>query len=294
MWKLPLSPARGQRCLPGYRYAGMKTLASKSNPKIKLIRALLTQRKERDVSGLFVAEGIRHVGEACEAGAKLEFICYSPEKLRSEFAQQLIREQESRGTECFAVSEDVFANLAEKDNPAGILAVVQQPRLRLDDLRTETFQKGVALTAPQDPGNIGSILRSIDAAGASGLLLLDDPAHNQYCADAYHPGAVRASMGTIFWYPVINASFEDFRGWAKPHGFTIYGTSAHANLDYSLVENYEQPLILLMGSEREGLFPDQAAVCDVIVKMPMLGHVTSLNLATATGIMLYKILEKSA
>jgi len=271
----------------------MKTLTSKDNLKIKQIRALLTQRKERDSSGLFVAEGIRHVGEACESGAKLELICYSPKKLRSEFAQQLIHEQESLGTACLAVSEEVFASIAEKENPPGILAVVQQPRLRLEDLQLERFKKGVALTAPQDPGNIGSILRSINAAGASGLLLLDDPAHNQYCADPYHPSAVRASMGAIFWLPLVKCSFEDFRGWAKSRGYTVYGTSAHANLDYCQVEGYRQPLILLMGSEREGLFPDQAAACDVMVKMPMLGHVTSLNLATATGIMLYKILEKS-
>jgi TrmH family RNA methyltransferase len=252
----------------------------------------MTQRKERDASGLFVAEGIRHVGEACAAGAKLELICYSPDRLKSEFAQQLIREQENLETVCFAVSEEVFAGLAEKENPPGILAVVNQPRLELEDLRLERFPKGVALTAPQDPGNIGSILRSIDAAGASGLLLLDDPDHHQYCADPYHPNSVRASMGAIFWLPLVKCSFEDFRGWAKSHTYTVYGTSAHASLDYRQVEVYLQPLILLMGSEREGLFPDQAAVCDVIVKMPMLGHVTSLNLAVATGIMLYQLMKQ--
>ena len=272
----------------------MKTLTSKGNPRVKQIRALLTQRKERQASGLFVAEGIFHVGEACAAGAKLELICYSPEKLKSDFAQQLIREQESRGIECLAVSDELFASLAEKDNPPGILAVVHQSHLGLEELTSQTFQRGVALTAPQDPGNIGSILRSIDAAGASGLLLLDDPAHDQYCADPYHPSSVRASMGALFWLPVVKCKFDDFRGWVKPRGYTVYGTSAHASLDYCQVERYQQPLVLLMGSEREGLFPDQATVCNVMVKLPMQGHVTSLNLATATGIMLYKILEKSS
>lgn len=272
----------------------MKILTSKSNPKVKQARLLLMQRKERDASSLFVAEGIRHVGEACEAGAQLEFILYSPERLKSDFAQQLILEQERRGIECLAVSQDVFSALAEKDNPPGILAVVQHPRLQLDDLKPGSFQTGVALVAPQDPGNIGSILRSIDAAGASGLLLLDDPAHNQYSADPYHPGSVRASMGAIFWLPLVRCSFEVFRSWSKSHAYKVYGTSAHASLDYNQVEAYHRPLILLMGSERDGLFPDQSSACDVMVKMPMLGHATSLNLATATGIMLYKILEKSA
>ena len=272
----------------------MTTLTSKSNSKIKQIRALLAQRKEREASGLFVAEGIRHVGEACAAGARLEYICYSPDRLRSDFALRLIREQESLGLPCLAVSDDVFANLAEKDNPPGILAVVQQPRLSLDDLQPGKFQKGVALTAPQDPGNIGSILRTLDATGASGLLLLEDPSHNQYSADPYHPGSVRASMGAIFWLPIVKCDFENFRAWAKRNQYTVYGTSAHATLDYCQVESYRQPLILLMGSEREGLFPDQALACDVLLKMPMLGRVTSLNLATATGVMLYKILEKLA
>lgn len=272
----------------------MTTITSKGNPRIKQARALLTQRKERDASGLFVVEGIRHVGEACTANAKIEYLVYSPTRLTSEFAQSLIQEQEQLGVDCLAVSEQVFSTLAEKDNPAGLLAVVRQAHLGLEDLSPASFQRGVALVAPQDPGNIGSILRSMDATGASGLLLLDDPSHEQYSADPYHPSAVRASMGALFWLPLVRSDFAAFRVWIQAQAFTLYGTSAHAELDYCRVAGYQHPLILLMGSERQGLFPDQAAVCDVVVKLPMLGRVTSLNLATATGIMLYKILEKPA
>jgi TrmH family RNA methyltransferase len=272
----------------------MTAVTSKDNPKIKQVRTLLAQRKARDASGLFVAEGIRHVGEACASGAQVEYICYAPQSLTSSFAQELVRQQEQDGTPCLAVSEQVFNSLADKDNPAGILAVVRQPHLALEDLDLEMLRTGVALVAPQDPGNIGSILRSIDAARAGGLLLLDDPSHDQYCADPYHPSAVRASMGAIFWHPVVKTSFAAFNTWAKAHGFTVYGTSAHASLDYCHLEGYHQPLILLMGSERQGLHPDQASACDVMVKMPMLRRVTSLNLAAATAVMLYKILEKPA
>lgn len=271
----------------------MSTLTSKGNPRIKRIRSLLTQHKAREASGQFVTEGIFHVGEACAAGAKVELILYAPERLKSEFAQQLIQEQESRGTECLAVNKEVLASLAEKDNPTGILAVVQQPQKCLEDLEPSAFNFGVGLVAPQDPGNIGSILRTIDAVGGSGLLLLDDPAHNQYCADLTHPSAVRASMGAIFWLPVVKCRFEEFCSWAKAHGYWVYGTSAHASMDYREVSRSQSPLILLMGSEREGLFPDQMTACNEVVKMPMKGHVTSLNLAVATGVMLYKMLEKS-
>jgi TrmH family RNA methyltransferase len=278
--------------LPGYRFIRMATLTSRNNPKIKQIHHLLSQRKQRDSSGLFVVEGIRHVGEACAAHAGIEYICYSPDLLTSDFAIQLIQEQSKLGIPCLAVEKEIFSSLASKDNPQGILAVVSQPRLELDHLTVENFKWGVALVAPQDPGNIGSILRTVDAVGASGLLLLDDPANNQFCADPYHPSSVRASMGSIFWYPIVATDFPSFVQWARLHACHVCGTSAHSSQDYRNVEKYEVPLILLMGSEREGLTASQSAVCDLMLRIPMQGRVTSLNLAIATGVMLYSILNK--
>jgi RNA methyltransferase, TrmH family len=270
----------------------MTTLLSRNNPKVKRIRQLLGQRKERDSTGLFVVEGIRHVGEAVAAHASVEYLCYAPDLLTSDFARQLIHAQSQLGIPCLAVDGDTFTGLAGKDNPQGIIAVVRQPHLALDTLSPQNFPWGAALVAPQDPGNIGTILRTIDAVGASGLLLLDDPANNLYSTDPYHPSSVRASMGAIFWYPLIATTFSEFAQWVKAFGIKVVGTSAHTNHDYRQVERFEPPLILLMGSEREGLTPSQSAVCDVMVKIPMHGRVTSLNLAIATGVMLYAILDK--
>ena len=270
----------------------MKNLISRNNPKIKQIHHLLRQRKQRTESGLYVVEGIRHVGEACAAQATVKYICYAPDMLSSDFALQLVREQSDLGTHCYPVEKEVFADLSNKDNPQGILAVVHQPHWQLDNLSVENFNWGVALVAPQDPGNIGSILRTIDAVGAHGLFLLDDPANSQFCADPYHPSSVRASMGAIFWYPVISTNFMDFVTWARDQGFHIYGTSAHASLDYRNVGKFESPLILLMGSEREGLTAEQSAACELLFRMPMKGRVTSLNLAVATGVMLYKMMTE--
>lgn len=272
----------------------MTTSVSRNNPRIKQIRRLLAHRKERDATGLFIVEGIHHVGEALEAHAHLEYLCYAPDLLDSEFARQLVAEQEQQGTLCLAVDGDTFTSLAGKDNPQGIMAVVRQRHHKLENLRSETFKWVVALVAPQDPGNIGTILRTIDGVGASGLLLLDDPANNRYCADPYHPSSVRASMGSIFWYPVVFAKFSEFVQWAKNSRYKIYGTSAHSTLDYHKVERFEQPLVLLMGSEREGLTPFQTAVCDMMLSIPMHGRVSSLNLGIATSIMLYTISEKLA
>jgi len=270
----------------------MMTLLSRNNPRVKQVRKLLVQRKERDSARLFVVEGIRHVGEAIAAHASVEYLCYAPDLLTSDFARQLIHDQSQLGIPCLAVDGDTFTSLAGKDNPQGIIAVAHQPRMQLDSFTGENFKWGVALVAPQDPGNIGTILRTIDAVGANGLLLLDDPANNQYSTDAYHPSSVRASMGAIFWYPIVSATFSEFVQWVKAHGFTIYGTSAHATQDYHQVECFKQPLVLLMGSEREGLTPFQSVICDVMLKIPMQGRVTSLNLAVATGVMLYSISDK--
>ena len=262
----------------------MVLITSRSNPRIKQARALRL-RKARQETGLFLVEGIRHVGEAIEAGAGVEAIYYAPERLSSEFARQLVETQSAAGVPCFPTTVEVFDSLADKDNPQGILAVVRQPASRLSDLNPENFPWGVALVAPQDPGNVGAILRTIDAVGASGLLLLESS------VDAYHPGAVRASMGALFWHPVVSASFTEFVGWAKQHAYHVYGTSAHADLNYRQAA-YNSPCILLLGSEREGLTGDQKAACECIVHLPMLGRTTSLNLAVAAGVMLYAMLDR--
>jgi TrmH family RNA methyltransferase len=270
----------------------MVTLTSRNNPKIKQIRQLLSQRKVRDETGLYVVEGIHHVGEAIAAHTSIDTICYAPELLTSDFAHQLIQKQSQLGIPCFAVNGDTFSSLAGKENPQGIIAVVRQSHSKIDTLSPKSFPWGVALVAPQDPGNIGTILRTIDAVSAGGLILLDDPANKQYSSDPYHPISVRASMGSIFWYPLISAKFSEFLKWVKTGGYKIYGTSAHAAQDYRQVDHFERPFILLMGSERQGLTPSQSAVCDVMLRLPMHGRVTSLNLAIATAVMLYFISDK--
>lgn len=274
----------------------MHAFTSAANPKIKQIRAL-RQRKQRDETGLFLVEGIWHVAEAVKASESagtfpgtetgwLAYLCYCPDLLTSDFANEIIREQQKHGLPCYAVSTATFETLAEKDNPQGILAVARQRYLQLHQLTPESFLWGVALIAPQDPGNVGAILRTIDAVGASGLLLLNSS------VDPYHPGAVRASMGMLFWYPVISATFDEFAQWATRQKYHIYGASARASVPVSQVSIYSRPAILLMGSEREGLTEDQRAACEMLIRLPMSGRVTSLNLAVATGVVLYEMLEK--
>jgi TrmH family RNA methyltransferase len=261
------------------------TITSRTNPKIKQARAL-RQRKERDESGLFLVEGITHVAAAVEAGATVEYICYAPDLLASAFANDLITNASARNIPCYPTSAKVFEAVSEKENPTGLIAVARKPTLNLNSLISNLQSWYVALVSPQDPGNIGAILRTIDAVGASGLLLLDGG------ADPFHPNAVRASMGAIFRVPVVPAIFGEFRAWAKEGGFNITGTSARARADYRTAE-YKRPLILLLGSEQKGLSPEQAAACSQMIRLPMQGKVSSLNLAVAAGVMLYEILAQS-
>lgn len=260
-------------------------ITSRANPKLKLIRAL-RQRKERDAAGLFIVEGITHVAAALQTGAPLEYVCYAPDLLVSSFARELIQAHAARGLPCYPVAADVFESISEKDHPAGIIAVARQMRRTLDELTPATFDFGVALVSPQDPGNVGAILRTIDAVDASGLILLDGG------VDVYHPGAVRASLGAVFFKPVAAATFDEFAAWIYRHHYHLIGTSARTGHDYRAVR-YSLPLILLMGSEQKGLSDRQKAICSEMARMPMLGRVTSLNLAVATGIVLYEALAKT-
>jgi len=231
-----------------------------------------------------LVEGIHHVGEAVESGVEIEAIYYAPDRLKSDFARQLVADRAAAGSSCVAVSADVFDSFAEKENPQGILAVVRQPGRHLEDLDPENFPWGVALVAAQDPGNLGAILRTIDAVGASGLILLESS------VDAYHPSAVRASMGTLFWHPLIQTSFAAFRAWAGAHSYHVYGSSARADCDYLDARPFLTPRILLLGSERTGLNVEQSQACEQIVRLPMRGRASSLNLAVAAGILLYAML----
>jgi TrmH family RNA methyltransferase len=258
----------------------MMGITSPANQRIKIVRAL-AQRKQRDATGLCVAEGIFHVGEALAFG-DVEYLIYAPDLLVSPYGRELVATAEARSIPVYSVTAGVMASVAEKENPQGLLAVVRQRHTPLEQLSARAHPWLAALVTPQDPGNVGAVLRTIDAVGASGLLLLDGG------VDAYHPAALRAAMGATFRLPVVRTPFAAFVDWARAGGYHLYGTSARGRADYRTAD-YAVPLVLVMGSEREGLSTEQAAACDTLLRLPMAGRVGSLNLAVATGVFLYTI-----
>ena len=263
-------------------------ITSLSNPLIKQARSL-NNKKARNESGLFLVEGIHHVGEAIEAGWDVESILYAPDFLKSTFARDLVSRHSSKSQ---PVSDQVMQSLAGKENPQGIIAIVRQKNIQLSTRSVQSPKVSAALISPQDPGNVGTILRTLDAVGGEALFLLDSQTRTGSSVELYHPTVVRASMGTIFWKPVLQSSFDDFVGWARDGGYQLIGASAHGDVDYqTLIPRV--PWILVLGNEQKGLSPEQMKACDVTVSMPMKGRVSSLNLAVAAGVLLYQFVEKA-
>jgi TrmH family RNA methyltransferase len=250
-------------------------ITSLGNPLIKQARAL-RQKKARNESGLFLVEGIHHVGEVVESGWDVEAILYASGLLTSPFAHDLISRFSLKPQ---PVTAQVMESLADKENPQGIIAIVHQKEDQLKDIKP--FKRAVALVSPQDPGNVGTILRTMDAVGAEVLFLLDGG------VELYHPTVVRASMGTLFWKPVIQTSFGEFIAWARHGKYQLIGTSAKADVEYQTLVP-QTPWILVLGSEQKGLSSVQTAACDVTVSLSMQGRVSSLNLAVAAGVLLYR------
>jgi TrmH family RNA methyltransferase len=259
-------------------------ITSLSNPTIKQLRRL-QQRKERERSGLCFVEGIRLVVDAVQVGAPLEMLVVAPELLSSGFARQVVAEQRAAGVACLEVSAAVFRSLASKEGPQGLAAVARQQWAELADVRLATGPGWVALEGVQDPGNLGTILRTCDAVGMTGVLLLGAS------TDPYDPAALRGSMGAVFGQQLVRATVADFAAWQAQHGYPLVGTAGAAAQDFQDVR-YQLPLVLLMGSEQKGLSAELLALCTQVVSLPMRGRSDSLNLAVATGVMLYELLRQ--
>jgi RNA methyltransferase, TrmH family len=259
-------------------------ITSPANPTIKQIRAL-RQRKAREETNQCFIEGIRLVGEAIQSGAVIEQLIVAPDLLTSTFAQELVAEQARMGTSYLEVSAAVFESLSAKDGPQGIAAVVGQRWHSLATLPPPNGIGYIALDAIADPGNLGTIIRTADAVGSSGVILLGNT------TDPYDPAALRGSMGALFAQPLARSSFAELQTWARQQGLMLIGTSDRGPTHFQQA-HYNLPAVLLMGSEREGLTVEQQEACDLVVHIPMHGRSDSLNLAVATGVMAYELLRQ--
>lgn len=255
-----------------------------SNPLVKQVRGL-RDKKNRRAEGLFLAEGLRILTEALDAGIPPKMLWHAPEGGAHPLVQKLARETEATGGEVFVTSSDILSKLSGKDNPGAVIGVYPEMLTPLTALDRAT--SGIWLVAERlrDPGNLGTILRTGDAVGAGGLILIDD------CTDPFSVEAVRASMGAIFTQKVATARWPEFVSWLRSAPGQLVGTSLNTDNNYQ-DPRYEAPTFLLIGNESQGLPEAYEKECDLLVKMPMMGKADSLNAAMATAVMAYEVLNQ--
>ena len=259
-------------------------LSSRNNPTIKQIRAL-RQRKERERTGSYWLEGLRLVGEAVELQAPIKQLIVAPDLLKRDYAQQVVEQARTQPLEIIEVSAEVFQSLSSKDGPQGLGAVVEQHWTALDQLQPGDSLGWIALREASDPGNLGTILRTSDAVGIQGIILIGPS------TDPYDPATVRASMGAILSQSVTRTEWTTLLKWIEQQQLTLVGSADSSADDYQAIA-YPRPLVVLMGSEREGLTQEQQAACHHVVRIPMVGRSDSLNLAVATSLIVYEIFNQ--
>jgi TrmH family RNA methyltransferase len=254
-------------------------ITSYRNPLVKRIKRL-GHKKYRQEESAFVVEGLRAVFSAVEARAPIDTIFYSSALLTSVVAEKMLDEQRAHGANCVELSAAVFRSVSERENPMGLGAIVREVWTELADLEVRPDDVLVALVDVSDPGNLGTVIRTMDASGASGLILVGQT------VDPFHPTAVRASTGTLFGVDVSRApDLDTLWRWSAERGLHIVATSARAKHSY-LKADYQLPTLLLFGSEREGLSDE---VAEKSVRIPMHGSASSLNLAVAAALLLYEL-----
>jgi len=256
-----------------------RQITSLTNPLVKTVRGLHL-RKEREETGLFLAEGMKIAVEALECGRTPKILLYGPEAAAHPLLRRLAAATRDASGDVIEVTRDILEKVSRRDNPQTVVAVFDQVFTPLSDLKPETAPVWVALQAVRDPGNLGTIIRTADSAGCGGVILVGE------CCDPFSVEAVRATMGSIFAVPLFRATVEEFLAWRADWTGAVIGTLLTATTDYRAAD-YRRPSLILMGNEQAGLPPDLAEACDVAVKIPMRGRADSLNLAVATGIMIY-------
>lgn len=262
----------------------MREITGFSNPLVKRVRSL-RDKKHRKREGLFLAEGLRILTEAREEGVLPEMLFLAPEGAGHPLAQQMIAATGAAGGDVIATSADILSKLSGKENAQTLIGVYRDQLTPLDRIDRSAAPIWIVAQSLRDPGNLGTILRTGDAVGAGGLILVDD------CVDPFSVEAVRASMGALFTQKIATARWPEFVTWLRSGPGQLVGTSLRTDSDYQAAR-YEAPTFILVGNEAQGLPAAYEQECDLLVKMPMRGKADSLNAAVATAVMAYEVLNQ--
>ena len=263
------------------RVGQVKEVTSLSNPIVKDIKAL-ANKKDRDETKSFMAEGLKLVIDALELGFEIRTLVYAKNVKDKPQVVQCATKTVARGGLVLEVSEKVLASITRRDNPQMVVGIFSQRWTNLRDLRPGNGETYVALDRVRDPGNLGTIIRTADAAGASGVILVGES------TDPFSMETVRATMGSVFAVPLVKTSVADFLGWKKGAGVSVVATHLAGAVDYRTIDYRKKPIVLLMGNEQSGLPEELAREADALARIPQVGLADSLNLAIATGVMLFE------
>ena len=262
----------------------MRQISAYSNPTIKFVRDLRDKRRRR-IAGQFMAEGLRILTEARDAGVIPRLLLFSAGKEPHPLVQTLIDDVELDGGDVIATTPQILSKISGKDNPQTVVGVYNQSAIALDTLDRDAHPIWLVAERLRDPGNLGTILRTADAVGAGGLILIGE------CVDPFSVEAVRASMGAIFTVPVYTSAWPDFTAWLRSGPGQLVGLSLDAETDYRGA-SYVAPTFILTGNEAHGMPSQMTRECDQVVKIPMHGKADSLNAAVATAVMAYEVLAR--
>ena len=265
----------------GSRY---REITGFSNPLVKDMRAL-REKKWRKRDGRFLAEGLRILTEAREAGHIPQMLWRAADHPGHPLIDALEEAVLDTGGHIIITNADILSKISGKDNAQTVIGVYREIGLPLAALDRSSADIWLVAQAMRDPGNLGTMLRTGDAVGTGGLILIDD------CTDPFSVEAVRASMGAVFTQSIVQCRWEEFVPWLRSGEGQLVGTSLNTEFDYQ-TPRYPAPTFILTGNEAQGLPPDYEAECDVLVKMPMLGKADSLNAAVATAVMAYEVLNQ--
>jgi TrmH family RNA methyltransferase len=252
----------------------MRTITSLANDTVKRARALHL-RKAREDTGEFLAEGLKIVAEAVQLGFSPRLLLHSP----AAAGQPLLEKAAAVAHEVVEVTPAILAKISRRDNPQTVLGVFEQRWAPLSEFDSRVAPV-IGLERIRDPGNLGTIVRTADGAGAAGVILIGE------CCDPWSVEAVRATMGSIFAVRIARAREAEFLAWRAGWPGSVVGALLAATTDFRAA-TYRPPALILMGNEQSGLTPSLAGTCDVTVRIPMRGRADSLNLAVATGLMVY-------
>ncbi len=266
--------------------AERRTITGFSNPTVKFMRSL-REKKHRRRERKFLAEGLRLLTDARECGMLPELLAMATSRMPHPLLDALESAVLAEGGEVVEMEPDILAKVTGKDNPQSVAGVFAEPATDLDAIERDAAPIWLVAQALRDPGNLGTMLRTGDAVGAGGLILLDD------CADPFSVEAVRASMGAVFTQRIATARWEEFERWLRSGAGQLVAASLRDPADYREAD-YAAPCFLMVGNESQGLPEAYEAACDLRVRIPMRGRADSLNAAIAGAVLAYAALEKLA